>query len=82
MTMVSDTDIVTVSVGVATVVPRATSCPSVLLYQAEEAMLRAKQEGRNCVRLYDDYTEQSRSATNLHVATESLRTYETVGRKL
>lgn len=44
-------DIVTVSVGVASVVPHPAEPPTVLLQMADEALYRAKEAGRHCYRL-------------------------------
>jgi diguanylate cyclase (GGDEF)-like protein len=44
---------VTVSAGVASLVPRPDLSPEVLLVAADEALLRAKQRGRNCVHVSD-----------------------------
>jgi diguanylate cyclase (GGDEF)-like protein len=82
MTMVADVDTVTVSLGVATKLPEPNSGPSVLLYHADEALFLAKQEGRNCVRAYEDFTTQTQtSVNNGRVATSSIWPQQAFGRK-
>jgi diguanylate cyclase (GGDEF)-like protein len=81
MTMVTDADSVTVSLGVATKLPEPNSGPSTLLYHADEALFLAKQEGRNCVRSYDDYTAQSPSTASVRAATSSIWPQQVLGRK-
>jgi len=81
MTMVADADILTVSIGVVTKLPEPSSGPSRLLYHADEALHLAKQEGRNCVRAYEDFPTQSQSSTSLRVPARSLRPNDTIGRK-
>ena len=79
MTMVSDSDTVTVSVGVATKLPEPNSGPSVLLYHADEALFLAKQDGRNCVRTYEDYTTQSQATANPRASASSIWPATVVG---
>ncbi|MGM0554667.1 MAG: diguanylate cyclase domain-containing protein [Pseudomonadota bacterium] len=42
-------DVVTVSIGVSTVVPGAANSPSTLFDSADKMPCQAKQNGRNCV---------------------------------
>jgi diguanylate cyclase (GGDEF)-like protein len=82
MTMVADVDTVTVSLGVATKLPEPNSGPSVLLYHADEALFLAKQEGRNCVRTYEDFTTQTQALVNNgRVATSSIWPQQALVRK-
>jgi diguanylate cyclase (GGDEF)-like protein len=74
-TLVQDLDVVTVSIGVATKLPDPNSGPSVLLYHADEALYLAKQEGRNCVRAYEDCAAVTQS-TSIRVAPNASRSYE------
>lgn len=51
-------DVVTVSLGVASLAPTARSSPDMLLREADAALYRAKQSGRNCVRTnFDELPE-------------------------
>jgi diguanylate cyclase (GGDEF)-like protein len=80
MTMVQDIDVVTVSLGLATKLPEPNSGPSVLLYHADEALYLAKQDGRNCVRTYDDCAAQAQSTT-IRATQPSIRVHDNLGHK-
>ncbi|CAN1210349.1 GGDEF domain-containing protein [Tumidithrix helvetica PCC 7403] len=45
-------DVVTTSLGIATLVPTETQQPSILLEQTDRALYKAKQKGRNCYFVY------------------------------
>jgi diguanylate cyclase (GGDEF)-like protein len=79
-TRVFNTDIVTVSIGVVSMMPAPMIGPSVLIYRADEALYSAKQAGRNCVRCYDDHVGSRRSASTMRAA-PALRLHESLGRK-
>ena len=46
-------DVVTISLGVATVVPREDASPVSLVAAGDQALYRAKQEGRNRVAVHE-----------------------------
>ncbi|NEQ36475.1 MAG: diguanylate cyclase [Okeania sp. SIO3I5] len=46
---------ITISLGLATIIPTVNSHPDELISQADKALYLAKKEGRNCVRYYQDY---------------------------
>ena len=50
---------VTISLGVASTVPERSSSPEVLLSAADQAVYRAKREGRNCVKVFQGLLEES-----------------------
>lgn len=79
-TRVFNTDIVTVSIGVVSMMPAPMIGPSVLVYRADEALYSAKQEGRNCVRCYDDHDGNRRSSSTMRAA-PALRLNDSLGRK-
>jgi diguanylate cyclase (GGDEF)-like protein len=79
-TRVPNTDIVTVSIGVVSMLPAPMIGPSVLAYRADEALYSAKQDGRNCIRSYDDIAGDRRSSSTMSAA-PSLRVHESLGRR-
>ncbi len=78
-TRVSNADIMSVSIGVVSMMPAPMIGPSVLLYRADEALYAAKQDGRNCTRSYDDCAGDRRSSSTMRTA-PSLRVHESFGR--
>lgn len=80
-TRVHGADNVTVSVGVVTMTPDPSNGPNLLFYRADEALYAAKQDGRNCVRAYDDYAGRTRSEASLRATSPSLRVHESLGRR-
>jgi len=47
---------VTISCGVASMFPSTNTKPQMLIQKADQALYRAKQNGRNCVIPYEDLT--------------------------
>jgi len=79
-TRVFNTDILTVSVGVVSMMPEPMVGATVLIYRADEALYSAKQDGRNCIRCYDDSPDARRSSATMRAA-PSLRIHDSLGRK-
>ena len=53
----SPVQIVSVSVGVATMIPYCANHPEELLNMADEALYQSKANGRNCISLYKSFSE-------------------------
>jgi len=48
---------VTVSIGISSLIPKPDQKPNLLIEQADSALYRAKNEGRNCVRYFDPFSQ-------------------------
>lgn len=79
-TQVMGVDNVTVSIGIANMQPELTSTPSVLVYHADEALYAAKQDGRNCVRIYEVGTNHGPEDDETFTRTKGLKAHELVRR--
>lgn len=79
-TQVVGVDNVTVSIGVASMQPELTSSPSVLVCHADEALYAAKQDGRNCVRVYEVGTSDGSEEDETFTRTKGLKAHEPLRR--
>lgn len=80
-TLVRGTEIVTLSVGIATEPVTHLNGPAVLLYHADEALYLAKQDGRNCVRTYAENAIRIESSTGIRIPTNRPFAMERRGNK-
>lgn len=81
MTMVQDADTVTVSIGYASLLPDENGGSSLLVYHADEALFCAKQDGRNCIRSYEDCLVATKSSSHLRSMSPSMRARDPLGHR-
>lgn len=80
-TRVSALDIVSVSIGVVSMLPDHSNGPNLIFYHADEALYAAKQSGRNCLRTYEESCDHAKSEFSIRAAAPSLRVHESLGRR-